>query len=116
MNADVKSILDTLLKQHQALLDEVDATKDADIASALLTELHEVLHRIMIAQQLLLNETSAKLADAAGRVDDASKELAKALGQIQKAADVVKSVTTFLTYVDKAIDLTKKLGVAAAKI
>lgn len=116
MNDDVKGILDILLKQHQALLDAIDETSDADVASALVIEMHEVLHRITIAQQLLLNETNAKLEDATAKVADASKELSKALGDIQKAADVVKGVSTFLTYVDKAIDLAKTLGVAAAKI
>jgi hypothetical protein len=116
VNDNIKDILDTLLKQHQALLDEIDETNDADIASALVIELHEVLHRITISQQLLLNETNTKLEAAAGKVEDASKELTKSLGQIQKAADVVKGVSTFLTYVDKAIDLAKALGVAAAKI
>ena len=114
MNDNLKDILNTLLSQHQALLDAIDATSDATIASALVLELHEVLHRITIAQQLLLNATNAKLADATAKVDAASQDLTAALGNITKAADVVKGVTTFLTNVDKALDLAKTLGVAAA--
>jgi hypothetical protein len=100
---------------HQALLDRFDdlvakrkSTADPDMKSAILTEMDEVLHRIDLAQNLLLVAVTDALKSALQDVQAADARVAADIKQIAEVAKFIQSVSTYLGYVDKAIDLAKQ--------
>src|SRR6266571_3513254 len=105
MNQDLKQLHDTLIAQHQALYRQLDDTTDLEVAKTIITEMQEVLHRIDVVQGLLFRQTTTALRDSLQKIDDADAELTKVLKDAKTATDIVKGVSKFLTYVDKAIDL-----------
>jgi len=109
-NANLKALQDQLLAQHQALYEQLDTTNDPAMSNSILTEMQEILHRVSLVQGLLLIQTTTALQASLQKVSDADAALTDALKEAQTAADIVNGVTKFLTVVDKAIDLAKKLA------
>ena len=100
---------------HQTLLDRFDdlvakrkTTTDPDMKGACLVEMDEVLHRIDLAQNLLLVAVTAALQGALRDVQAADAQLAADIKQIAEVAKFIQSVSDYLGYVDKAIDLAKQ--------
>ena len=106
-NQDLVSLLNSLNAQQSALTDQLQDTTDPGLANAISTEIFEILHRIVLTQNLLFQSDSAQLRAAVATVKSADGTLSAAIGQITKAADVINAVSTYLAYVDKAIDLAK---------
>jgi len=112
MNKDLDNIHALLVAQHEALYQKLDTAPDADTMDAILTEMREIRHRMDLVQNLLFRQATQQLTDAVKRVTDADAQLTTALSSAQTAAAVVKSVSSFLYLVDRAIDLAKTLALA----
>jgi hypothetical protein len=110
MNSDLKTLHDTLSAQHQAFYKRLDSVTDPALAKAIVTEMSELLHRVDLVQGLLFHESTAGLAKSVAQVKAADRKATKALKEAKTAADVVKGTSKFLTAVDKAIDVAKKLA------
>jgi hypothetical protein len=109
MNESVKNLRDILLDQFDALSAKMDNTTDPAMAQAIVTEMKEILHRVDLVQNLLMRETADSLKTAIANVKKADQKLKDSLRRITEVADLVKSVTNFLSCVDKAIDIAKTL-------
>lgn len=108
-NPDLSVLLTALQAQHAALSAALNSITDVSLAQATRREAQEVLHRIYIAQDLVLVQTAHELTAAVAEATSASETLSKDLQTIVDAKHVIDGVTKFLTSVDKAIDIAKKL-------
>jgi archaellum component FlaC len=111
MNETLKQIHDLLVAQVDALSNAIDATDDNNVAKQLITEMDEVTHRINVIQNLLFRESSDELDGYLNQIKKSNQALTNAINSIKSVVDVIQKTTTFLTYVDKAIDLAKTLAV-----
>jgi hypothetical protein len=111
-NQNIVSLLNLLIAQQTALTNKLQNTADPNLASAISTEIYEILHRIVLTQNLLFQSDSDQLKAAVAAVQSADVALSSAIGQITKATDVINAVSTYLGYADKAIDLAKAAGLA----
>lgn len=109
-NATILTLYKTLRDQQNALMDEIQNTTDPDVADTLSTEISELLHRIVLTQNLLFQADSAALRKSVKSVQTASVKLQSALNSANKAADIVNAMSAFLTCVDGAIDIAKKIA------
>lgn len=103
-----------LARLHRALGDllddlvrEQEASNDPDTIRALAREIREVAFRITMVQQLLFKQQTAKLNAAVLQVDAAKQQLTAAIAQIDQLNKLIKTVSSFLGLVDKAIDIAK---------
>lgn len=110
-NTSVKELMQILLDQHQAFLAKLDTTNDAVLSKAILAEAQEILHRINLTQNLLFVEMKPKLTNAITEVKNADAELKQGLQKIADTKSFIDKVTRFLGFVDKAIDIAKKVAV-----
>jgi archaellum component FlaC len=111
MNDTLKQIHDLLVAQVDALSNAIDQTDDTAAAKQLLTEMDEVTHRLNVIQNLLFREESSELDSYLDQVKKSNQALTKSINAIKSVADVIQKTTTFLTYVDEAIDFAKTLAV-----
>jgi hypothetical protein len=111
-NQNLVSLLNSLIAQQTALTDKLQSTADPGLAGTISTEIYEILHRIVLTQNLLFQSDSDQLKAAVAAVKNADGALSAAIAQMTKAADVINAVSTYLGYVDKAIDLAKAAGLA----
>ena len=112
-NPNIVAIYNSLCAQQDALSAVIQATTDPKLAATISTEIQEVAHRIILTQNLLFLADAPQLAAAVNSVKTASQNLTTAIGQIQQVTNFLNSVSTYLGYVDKAIDLAKTLAAAA---
>jgi predicted neuraminidase len=99
--------------EHQtALTAKIQDTADPCLARAISTEIYEILHRIILAQNLLFQSDTDQLKASVAAVKNADGSLSTTLCKINKATDVTNAVATYLGYVDKAIDLAKTVASA----
>lgn len=110
LNASVDELLSSLQQQHAALFAKMGQTTDPKVAQAILRESQEVLHRINIAENLVLIAEAAELSSAVEKVDAADKELTKDLEDIADVARFVDAVTKYLGFVDAALDIAKRVA------
>jgi flagellar motor protein MotB len=111
-NPTLAALYQSLCSQQDALSAALQKTSDPNLADTLSTENYEIMHRIVLTQNLLFQSDSSELqADVKG-VQIAASQLQNTIANIQKAADVVNGVTQYLTLVDEAIDLAKTLAAA----
>jgi len=108
-NDDLVALHKMLIDANQALNAKLDDVTDPDFADKIVTEMREVVHRIDLVQSLLFTAASNDIADAVKDVKTANAGLAASIGAIRKAIDLVNTLTNFLTLVDEAIDLAKKI-------
>ncbi|MGD0816358.1 MAG: hypothetical protein ABSA83_22425 [Verrucomicrobiota bacterium] len=109
-NHNLVTLLNSLIGQQTALTNKLQITRDPDLANAISTEISEILHRIILTQNLLFQSDSAQLKDSVTAVKSADGALSAAINNFTKAADLINAVSTYLGYVDKAIDLAKTVG------
>ena len=102
--------MQVLLNQHTALLDQLDTVTDPQLAQAIVAEGHEILHRVNLTQNLLFVSDSEELKKAVVAVRAADLELKAELENIADVAKFIDGVADWLGYVDKAIDLAKKVA------
>jgi phage-related protein len=107
VNPDLDRLHDMLIAINQQLSSELGTITDTSLASAVVTEMREVVHRIDLVQSQLFTEVAARISSAVNKVNDANGALQQSLQDITDASDFIKSVTSFLTLVDKAIDVAK---------
>jgi hypothetical protein len=112
-NDDIVAIYNSLCDQQDALSEVIQITTDPDLANAISTEITEITHRIILAQNLLFKPDSSKLAAAVAGIKQASDNLTTAIQDIQNATAFIKSVSSYLALIDKAIDLAKTLAAVA---
>jgi hypothetical protein len=113
-NPSVAMLYQSICDQQDALTTALQNCTDPNLAEAISTENYEVIHRMVLTQNLLFKQDSPALQLSVQTVMAASGKLQTSIGQIQKAADVINAVTVYLTLVDKAIDLAKSLAPLAA--
>jgi hypothetical protein len=102
--------MQVLLDQHGALLAKLDQVTDSKLGDAIVAKAQEILNRINLTQNLLLVAATQELTDAVAAVKGADTQLTKDLQGIADTAKFIDSVTGFLGYVDKAIDIAKKVA------
>src|SRR5690348_9956604 len=107
VNRDLDQLHDLLVALNERLNNSLDTITDPDLARAVITEMREVVHRIDLVQSLLFAAASNRISAAVAKVKDANADLSASLATINNITGVVKTVSSFLTVVDKAIDLAK---------
>jgi hypothetical protein len=109
VNQDLDQLHDLLIAANQQLSDQLGTITDPDLAQTVVTEMREVVHRVDLVQSLLFTAASNRITAAVAKVKDANDDLTASLKAIDNAKTVVTTVSSFLTVVDKAIDLAKTL-------
>ncbi len=107
VNQDLDQLHDLLFALNERLSNSLDTITDPDLARCVVTEMREVVHRIDLVQSLLFTAASNQISDAVAKVKEANAGLSASLAAINNITNVVKTVSSFLTLVDKAIDLAK---------
>ena len=113
-NQTLIALYKSLCAQQDALSSAIQKATDPNLADALSTENYEVMHRLVLVQNLLFQSDSTELQQSVKAVTAASGQLQTAISNIQKVSDVVNGVSSYLALVDKAIDLAKTLAPLAA--
>jgi hypothetical protein len=109
-NPTLVALYKSLCSQQDSLSAAIQKTTDSNVADALSTENCEIMHRIVLTQNLLFQSDSAELQADVKAVQTAAGQLQNTITNIQKASDVVNGVTQYLALVDEAIDLAKTLA------
>jgi hypothetical protein len=112
LNPDLQTLHDNLIATAAQLADSIGDAPDADTVNAIVTEISELNHRATLVGNLLFTLQSSKITSAVQKVKDATSDLNKNIQNISSATDVIKTVSAFLTLVDKAIDTAKLLAAA----
>ncbi|HEV2693869.1 MAG TPA: hypothetical protein VG347_13330 [Verrucomicrobiae bacterium] len=113
-NQTLVTLYKSLCAQQDALSSAIQKATDANVADAISTENYEVMHRIVLVQNLLFQADSPELQASVKAVKDASGQLESAIANIQRVTDFINGVSSYLELVDKAIDLAKTLAPLAA--
>jgi len=113
-NSSINALYQSLCAQQDALSAAIQSTTNPALAKTLSTENYEIMHRIILAQNLLFQQDSAELKQCVTDVSNASGKIQSCLAGIQKASDIINTISDFLVLVDKAIDLAKTLAPMAA--
>jgi hypothetical protein len=113
-NQTLVSLYQSLCAQQDVISAKISKTTDPGIADALSTENYEIMHRIVLTQNLLFQSDSADLKTAVKAATDAAGQLQAAINNIQSVTNVVNGVSQYLSLVDVAIDLAKTLAPLAA--
>ena len=98
-----------LVAANDKLNASLDTITDPNLARSVVTEMREVLHRLDLVQSLLFTQASVQIAAAVQQVQAANRDLQSSLQSIKDTVSLVNGITSFLTVVDKAIDLAKVL-------
>lgn len=106
-NPTIAALYNSLCTQQAALSAAIQKATDPKLADAISTENFEIMHRIVVTQNLLFQQDSSALQQSVRAVTDASPQLQTAIKNIQTVTDVVNDVSCYLTLVDEAIDLAK---------
>jgi hypothetical protein len=106
--SQLTNILEQLIDARDRLFTLInDSTKPNDVRIAALGEHDEVAMRIRTLLARDLTQRIENLEEKAAKIKEAHSELREVLAKAAHAADVVKSVTKYLGFVDKAIDAVK---------
>jgi hypothetical protein len=111
MNETLKTTHDLLIADVEALSKAIHGTQDMKVAEQLLLEMHEVVHRVDLIQNLLFTQGSAELDAYLPSIRGADNSLRASIRSLKDAADVITKTTELLKYVDQAVDLAKTLAV-----
>jgi hypothetical protein len=105
---DLIDILNRLIDVRDTLYATInDATKPQDVRLAALGEFDEVALRIRTLLARDLQQQITSLDTMIAKIKNAHTDVKQALAGAQRAAEVVKSVSAFLGFVDKLIDKLK---------
>jgi hypothetical protein len=111
-NPSLSALYQSLCSQQDLLSAAIQKTTDQKTADALSTENYEIMHRIVLTQNLLFAADSPALQADLQNIQTAAGQLKNTLANFQQAADVVNGVTQYLVLVDQALDLAKTLAAA----
>jgi hypothetical protein len=109
-NPSVEQLLQMLQNQHAALYTKMGTVTDPKMGQAILQESQEVLHRINLTQNLVFIAVAAKVTAAVGDVKTADEKLTNDLHSIAEITEFINRMSTYLGYVDKAIDIMKTIA------
>lgn len=110
-NQDMTKLHGILIDFNRKLNKRLDKTTNIDDARRIVTEMREVVHRIDLVQSLLFTKAAKRVTAAVEDVNKANAKAVQSVATLKKIVDVVRTVTSFLTLVDDAIDLAKTLGI-----
>jgi hypothetical protein len=99
-----------LLAAYDELRSKMLAEKDPATKTELLKQMGEVNHRIVQVGSLVFDEDTKAVTDAVANVEKSRDDLKKAIAEIEKLNNVIKTVTAFLGLVDTAIGLARKVA------
>jgi hypothetical protein len=99
-----------LLAAYDALRSKMLAEKDPATKTELLKQMGEVNHRIVAVGSLVFDEDTKAVTDAVANVEKSRDDLKKAIAEIERLNNVIKTVTAFLGLVDTAIGLARKVA------
>ena len=108
-NPTIVALYKSLCSQQDAISDALSKCTDPDVAASLSLENSEIMHRIVLAQNLLFQADSTELQQDVQAVTASSTELTTALANIKEVTGIITAVSSYLTLVDEAIDLAKTL-------
>ena len=109
MNIQIWKLHKSLGKTVQNLSKRLGQTSDLEEAEAILREIEEVNFRTMMAGRLLFRRTTDHLNK---RIDDlvgANAKVDDEIKKLEKAKDILKSISKFLGKVDDVLDKVKLL-------
>jgi len=109
MNDSLRLLQDTLIKTHAKLREAIPNAADAAARQALLTEMGEVTHRVQVVGSLLFKSQTQGLSEQVKAVTSATRQVNAAIAGIKQFKDFIDGMSKFLSLVDTAIDLAKKL-------
>lgn len=104
----------SMLELHQVLAGtmaglsrKMDTVEGAAQAQAVVREMQEVNHRLMLAGQFLFSQETAALAAGVKKVREASRRVDKAIDGIGKVGKAMRVMGEFLALADEVIDAAK---------
>jgi hypothetical protein len=109
-NGDLNELHDLLVGKVAALSAAIGKAQDTATVIALVGEISEVNHRVTLVGNLLFTQQTKGIAAAMGHVRDAEADVNKAIKKIDNVAKLLKTLSGFLTLVDKVIDTAKLVG------
>ena len=107
MNKNIKMLHEQLIKANLNLSERLGKTKTKGDAEAILNEMQEINHRVMLAGRFLFKKSSAEIDKNTQPVLDACADLDQAMKKIEKISDLIQAVGKALTKVDEALDKLK---------
>jgi hypothetical protein len=112
LNDDLRKLQASLIKTQQKLAAALDEPPD-DVAAmeAIMREIQEVGHRIVLVGQLLFARQSQALAAKVADVEKATKKTNAAIRDMESIKDFLDALNDLLTLVDDAIQIAKALMV-----
>lgn len=106
-NTDLKELHGFLAKQVQVLVERLGQAKTVDEVRAIQTEITELNHRVTVVGNLLFSQQTAALTRAMDKVRAEIGNIEEATKKIEDIARFLKTLSSFLSLVDKVIDTAK---------
>lgn len=97
---DLSDVLDDLIEAQER-------AQTADAVRAIAREIAEVNHRITVAGQLLFKRQTEQITEAVLAIQEERATLDDAIADIEKVDAFIRTVSSFLGLVDKALDIAK---------
>lgn len=97
---DLSDVLDDLIEAQER-------AQTADAVRAIAREIAEVNHRITVAGQLLFRRQTEQITEAVLAIQEERATLDDAIADIEKVDAFIRTVSSFLGLVDKALDIAK---------
>lgn len=107
MNDSMRELHQVLAGRVQELSRRMDTVKTAAEAQAVVREMQEFNHRVMLAGSLLFSAEAAGLAARVKKVTEAAARVDGAIAGIGKVGKALGVVGDFLALVDEVIDAAK---------
>lgn len=108
-NPDLLALSRSLNATADALEARKRASDDPAERSQINAQLRALDLRVQSVNGLLFRQRSDAIADAVAKVEDAQKELGKAIAEAEKINQVINSVTGVLQLVDRVIKVATPL-------
>ena len=109
-NSDLQDLHDSLVQKVIAISKLIGQAADSDTVDVLSTELDEVNHRVTMVGNILFTAQTAAMTAAIAKLAPVNAQLTADLKALGSLKDFIRSVTAFLTLVDKVIDTAKLVG------
>lgn len=106
-NPDLVALQHDLSDVLDDLIDAQERAQTADAVRAIAREIAEVNHRITVAGQLLFKRQTEQITEAVLAIQEERAALDEAIADIEKVGAFIRTVSSFLGLVDKALDLAK---------
>lgn len=107
MNQDLQALHTLLIGYVLTLAEAQENATTLEAIRAIGREIDEMSHRSTIVGQLLFKQQTAKLKAAVDAVKNGTKELDKAIAEIEQLNAFLKTIAGFLKLVDQAIAIAK---------